>query len=57
MIPILLATTISCSDGAWLLEGVADTEISSQAKNDLVIEIIRAMPKDCTWQDYKGLIE
>ena len=57
MIGALLATTITCAEGAWILEGVADTEISSEAKNDLVIEIIRAMPDNCTRNDYEGVIE
>ena len=57
MIPFLLSATITCAEGAWILEGVADTEISSEAKNDLVIEIIRAMPDNCTWQEYEGMIE
>lgn len=57
MIPLLLSATITCAEGAWILEGVADTEISSEAKNDLVIEIIRAMPDNCTWQEYEGMIE
>ena len=57
MIEILLAATITCSEGAWILEGVADTEISSEAKNDLVIEIIRAMPDNCTYDEYNGVLQ
>ena len=57
MIGVLLATTITCSEGAWILEGVAKTEISSEAKNDLVIEIIRAMPDNCTYDEYNGVLQ
>ena len=53
MIPLLLAATLSCADGAWILEGLTETDLSTEAKTDMVRSVMEAMPNDCTEEDYK----
>ena len=57
MIGVLLATTLSCSEGAWILEGVYKTPMTEAEQAELAIEIIAAMPDNCTRQQYRGVIQ
>ena len=56
MIPLLLAAslTLSCSDGAWILEGLTETDLPTEAKTDMVMSVLESMPDDCTYEDYHG---
>jgi len=42
-----LATVLSCADGKWILDGLADVDISGAARSDIVLSVIEAMPNDC----------
>jgi len=54
MIALLLAANIlSCADGAWILEGLSESDISSPAKNDMIQSVMESMPDNCTAEDYK----
>ena len=50
----LLAATISCSDGKWILDGIADTGIVAAERSEIIIEVIQAMPDDCQPWQYRG---
>ena len=53
MIALLLASTLSCADGMWILEGIAETDLSSEAKNEMVITVLESMPDNCEDTDYE----
>ena len=50
---LLLAATLSCADGRWILSGVADTNMGHSFQSEVVIEVLRAMPDDCRPSDYR----
>lgn len=51
---LLLSTIISCSDGKWILDGIASSNVSNRQKNELTIEIIQSMPDGCRGRQYRG---
>ena len=57
MIDLLLATSLSCSDGAWILQGVKRSNLTKQESTELKLEILKNMPDDCSDNDYKGVLE
>ena len=50
----LLAATLSCADGKWILDGIAETGVTAAERSELIIEVIQAMPDDCRGSDYRG---
>lgn len=48
----LLASLLTCSEGRWILEGIAATDLTIAERSGLLIEIIQAMPIDCEPEDY-----
>ena len=50
----LLASIISCSDGKWILDGLARSDLSAAARADMVIPILESMPDDCDESEYRG---
>jgi len=54
MITLLLAATLSCADGLWILNGIADTDISSEAKNEMVITVLESMPDNCEGNEHES---
>ena len=50
----LLATVLSCADGKWILDGIADAELTNSLRSELIIEILQAMPDDCTPEQYEA---
>ena len=50
----LLAMTLSCADGKWILDGIASAELTSSQRSELIIEILQAMPDDCTEEQYQA---
>ena len=48
----LLAATLTCADGKWILDGIADTGLASAQRSELIIEVLQAMPDDCEHEDY-----
>lgn len=51
---IFLAAVLSCADGKWILDGLADVEISGAARSDIVLSVIESMPNDCPPGSYRG---
>ena len=50
---ILLASLLSCSDGAWILEGLSKSgSINNQTRSELRVEIIQTMPDTCEFEEY-----
>ncbi len=54
MITLLLSMTLSCSDGLWILEGISETELSSDAKNDMVSTVLESMPDNCEGNEHES---
>ena len=50
----LLATVLSCADGKWILDGIAQSELTNSLRSELIIEILQAMPDDCTPEQYEA---
>ena len=44
---ILLAAMLSCSDGKWILDGLAQTDLTVHQRHDMVMTIIESMPDNC----------
>ena len=51
---ILLASMLSCSDGAWILEGISNSDTTKSVKSELRIEIIQSMPDTCAPEEYNS---
>ena len=50
---LILASMLSCADGAWILEGVYSSEIMSNTQvYEIATEIIGVMPDDCSEEQY-----
>ena len=49
---ILLAAALSCADGRWILSGIADTTLGISEQTQLITEVMREMPNDCSGSDY-----
>jgi hypothetical protein len=49
---ILLASLLSCSEGAFILEGLNTARIEDQTRSEVRIEIIQSMPDTCTPEEY-----
>jgi len=41
------ATVLSCADGKWILDGLAEAEITGRQRADIALSIIESMPNDC----------
>ena len=53
MITLLLASVLTCADGAWILDGLVTAGGLTQAeRSEIKIEIIRVMPDDCSPEQY-----
>ena len=57
MVEILLSMVMTCSDGKWILDGIARSEISDRVRTELIVEILQAMPDNCEESDYRGQLE
>ena len=51
---LLLAATLTCADGKWILDGLAQSELTDTMRSELIIEILQAMPDDCTEEQYQS---
>jgi hypothetical protein len=51
---LILAATLTCADGKWILDGLANTGITAAQRSELIIEILQAMPDDCTDDQYNA---
>ena len=49
---ILLASMLSCSEGAFILEGLSIARIKDAMRSDIRIEIIQSMPDTCAPEEY-----
>ena len=48
MIELLLAAQLTCADGYWILDGIENSEIISEAvRADLKLSVLEAMPDNC----------
>ena len=50
----LLAASLTCADGKWILDGIADSELTNSLRSELIIEVLQAMPDDCTPEQYEA---
>ena len=51
---LLLAATLTCADGKWILDGIAQAELTHSMRSELIIEVLQAMPDDCTADQYEA---
>lgn len=49
---ILLASMLSCSEGAFILEGLNTARVDDQTRSEIRIEIIQSMPDTCAPGEY-----
>ena len=49
---LILASMLSCADGAWILSGLVDVELSALTKSEIRTELIQTMPDDCSPEQY-----
>ena len=50
----LLASILSCSDGKWILDGLARSDLPTADRADMVITVIQSMPDNCEESQYRG---
>ena len=53
MVTIFLSMLLSCADGKWILDGIGNTELTSSQRSEIIIEILQAMPDNCTDEQYR----
>ncbi len=49
---ILLASLLSCSEGAFILGGLNTARIEDSTRSEIRIEILQSMPDTCTPEEY-----
>ncbi len=49
---ILLASMLSCSEGAFILGGLNTARIEDATRSEIRIEIIQSMPDTCSPEEY-----
>ena len=49
---LFLASILSCADGKWILDGIAQSELTSVQRSELIVQILQDMPDDCEHDDY-----
>ena len=49
---ILLASMLSCSEGAFILEGLGTARVEDSSRSEIRIEIIQSMPDTCLPEEY-----
>ena len=49
---ILLASLLSCSEGAFILDGLSTARVDNQTRSEIRIEIIQSMPDTCAPEEY-----
>ena len=50
----VLASLLTCADGKWILDGLAQSELTNSMRSELIIEVLQAMPDDCTPEQYEA---
>ena len=50
----LLASMLTCADGKWILDGLAQSDLTNTMRSELIVEILQAMPDDCTAEQYQS---
>ena len=52
---ILLAALLSCADGKWILDVIADTDfLAGSDRTEIIVEVLQAMPDNCDPEQYVG---
>ena len=50
---LVLASMLTCADGAWILEGIYSSELlTSVQQTEIAVEILEVMPDDCLEEQY-----
>lgn len=47
MITLLASMFLSCSDAAWIIQGIKQTDLSSADKADLVLSVMEGTDTKC----------
>ena len=50
MITLLASALLSCSDAAWLIQGIRGSDMSPAVQADLVLSIMEGTERDCDLQ-------
>ena len=52
MFELLLAATLACSDGQWIIAGIRQADLPTRQEADLVLTVLESMPEDCSADQY-----
>ena len=47
MITILASMFLSCSDAAWIIQGIRGADLSTAAQSDMVISVMEGTDPEC----------
>ena len=47
MITLLASMFLSCSDAAWIIQGIREADLSSTAKSDMVLSVMEGTDPEC----------
>ena len=47
MITILLSTLLSCSDAAWIIQGIEQADITQAEKSELILTVMDGTDRNC----------
>ena len=47
MITLLASAILSCSEAAWIIQGIRSTDISSAARSDMVLSVMESTDREC----------
>ena len=52
MLPVVLASMLSCSQAAWIIEGAYQSDMEANIKIDVIEEILKVSPDSCDFSQY-----
>jgi hypothetical protein len=47
MITILLSALLSCSDAAWIIQGIEQADITQAEKSELILTVMDGTDRNC----------
>ncbi len=55
MVPLFLASLLTCADASWIVEGMLQNELVTETERaELIDVLLEAAPDDCDWEGNLG---
>jgi hypothetical protein len=50
----VLLASLTCTDGKWILDGLATTSLTEVQRSELILQVLQDMPDDCSEEQYRA---